>query len=140
MWNTAPTSAPAQRADRYVPGSAAHPAKMLPAIAAHAITTYTRPGDLILDPMCGIGTTLVEAIRLGRHALGTEYEARWADLARANVIHAMRADRTVQRRGRVRRRPPAHRPHRRTPPRQDRPGRHLTAVRELGARTGPFHP
>lgn len=91
VWNTAPTSAPAQRADRYVPGSAAHPAKMLPAIAAHAITTYTRPGDLVLDPMCGIGTTLVEAIRLGRHALGTEYEQRWADLARANVTHTLQA-------------------------------------------------
>ncbi|MER6358847.1 DNA methyltransferase [Streptomyces sp. NPDC001634] len=89
-WNTAPTSAPAQRKGRYVPGSAAHPAKMLPAIAAHAITTYTRPGELVLDPMCGIGTTLVEAIRLGRHALGTEYEPRWSDLARANVTHTMR--------------------------------------------------
>ncbi|GAA3792558.1 hypothetical protein GCM10022206_35320 [Streptomyces chiangmaiensis] len=75
VWNTAPTSAPAQRADRYVPGSAAHPAKMLPQIAAHAITTYTRPGDLVLDPMCGIGTILVEAIRLDRHALDTEYGA-----------------------------------------------------------------
>ncbi|MZG20127.1 site-specific DNA-methyltransferase [Streptomyces sp. SID5914] len=91
VWNTAPTSAPAQRADRYVPGSAAHPAKMLPAIAAHAITTYTRPGELVLDPMCGIGTTLVEAIRLGRHALGTEYEQRWADLARANITHTLQA-------------------------------------------------
>ncbi len=90
MWNTAPTSAPAQRAGRYVPGSAAHPAKMLPQIAAHAIATYTRPGDLVLDPMCGIGTTLVEAIRLGRHALGIEYEARWADLAHANVLHTCR--------------------------------------------------
>lgn len=87
VWNTAPTSAPAQRADRYVPGSAAHPAKMLPAIAAHAVRSYTRPGDLVLDPMCGIGTTLVEAIRLGRHALGVEYEPRWARLARANVRH-----------------------------------------------------
>ncbi|TGA87341.1 DNA methyltransferase, partial [Streptomyces sp. MZ04] len=74
---------------RYVPGSAAHPAKMLPAIAAHAIATYTKPGDLVLDPMCGIGTTLVEAIRLGRHALGVEYEPRWAKLARDNVIHTM---------------------------------------------------
>ncbi|KPI04486.1 hypothetical protein OK074_4620 [Actinobacteria bacterium OK074] len=89
VWNTAPTSAPAQRADRYVPGSAAHPAKMLPQIAAHAIATYTRPGDLVLDPMCGIGTTLVEAIRQGRNALGTEYERRWADLARANVRHTV---------------------------------------------------
>ncbi|WP_236076414.1 TRM11 family SAM-dependent methyltransferase [Streptomyces coffeae] len=87
VWNTAPTSAPAQRTDRYVPGSNTHPAKMLPAIAAHAIRTYTQPGDLVLDPMCGIGTTLVEAIHLGRHALGVEYESRWARLAHANVAH-----------------------------------------------------
>ncbi|MFJ3993101.1 TRM11 family SAM-dependent methyltransferase [Streptomyces sp. NPDC090032] len=88
VWNTAPTSAPAQRKGRYVPGSAAHPAKMLPAIATHAITTYTRPGGLVLDPMCGIGTTLVEAVHLGRHALGTEYEPQWADLADQNLRHA----------------------------------------------------
>jgi len=36
---------------------------MLPAIAATAITRYTEPGDLVADPMCGIGTTLVEAGR-----------------------------------------------------------------------------
>ncbi|MFE3186846.1 TRM11 family SAM-dependent methyltransferase [Streptomyces violascens] len=88
VWNTAPTSAPAQRADRYVPGSAAHPAKMLPQIAAHAIRTYTKPGDLVLDPMCGIGTTLVEAVYLGRHALGTEYEPHWAHLAEQNLRRA----------------------------------------------------
>lgn len=56
---------------------------MLPEPAAHAIATYTRPGDLVLDPMCGIGATLVESLRLGRHALGIEYEPRWATLARA---------------------------------------------------------
>ncbi|MGH4029267.1 TRM11 family SAM-dependent methyltransferase [Actinomycetota bacterium Odt1-20B] len=91
VWNTAPTPARLQRGDRYVPGSADHPAKMLPALAAHAITTYTRPGDLVLDPMCGIGTTLVEALHLGRNALGVEYEPRWAKLARDNVIHTMAA-------------------------------------------------
>ncbi|OIK04388.1 TRM11 family SAM-dependent methyltransferase [Streptomyces monashensis] len=90
VWNTAPTSAPAQRKGRYVPDSAAHPAKMLPRIATHAIATYTRPGDLVLDPMCGIGTTLVEAIRLGRSALGVEYERKWADLARLNAASATR--------------------------------------------------
>ncbi|MFE4832720.1 TRM11 family SAM-dependent methyltransferase [Streptomyces sp. NPDC056672] len=88
VWNTAPTSAPAQRKGRYVPGSAAHPAKMLPQIAAHAITTYTRPGDLVLDPMCGIGTTLVEAIHLDRNALGIDYEPKWANLARRNAANA----------------------------------------------------
>jgi modification methylase len=90
VWNTAPTSAPAQRSGRYVPGSAAHPAKMLPAVAAHAIRTYTAPGELVLDPMCGIGTTLVEAIHLGRHALGIEYEPKWARLARANLTRTMK--------------------------------------------------
>ncbi|MFB7630586.1 TRM11 family SAM-dependent methyltransferase [Streptomyces sp. NPDC056149] len=85
VWNTAPTSAPAQRKGRYAPGSAAHPAKMHPGIAAHAITTYTQPGDLVLDPMCGIGTTLVEALHLGRNALGIEYEPRWATLASLNA-------------------------------------------------------
>jgi modification methylase len=89
VWNTAPTTARLQRMGRYLPGSAAHPAKMLPGIAAHAIRRYTAPGDLVIDPMCGIGTTLVEALYLGRHALGIEYEPRWADLARANTQHAI---------------------------------------------------
>ena len=63
---------------------------MLPAIAATAITRYTEPGDLVADPMCGIGTTLVEAVHLGRDGLGIEYEDRWAALAAANVAHARR--------------------------------------------------
>ncbi|WEB38575.1 site-specific DNA-methyltransferase [Streptomyces yunnanensis] len=94
VWNTAPTSAPAQRKDRYVPGSSAHPAKMHPGIAAHAIATYSRPGDLVLDPMCGIGTTLVEALRLGRNALGIEYEPQWATLASLNTRNAAKVSGT----------------------------------------------
>ena len=78
VWPTAQQPAATQRAGRYLPGSTAHPAKMLPAIARQAIAAYSHPGDLILDPMCGIGTTLVEAIHLGRTAIGIELEARWA--------------------------------------------------------------
>jgi modification methylase len=44
----------------------------------------------VLDPMCGIGTTLVEAIHLGRDAVGVEFEDRWAHLAAANITHARR--------------------------------------------------
>ncbi len=76
-----------QRAGRYVPASMAHPGKMLPAIAAQAVADYTAPGDLVLDPMCGIGTTLVEAVHLGRDAVGVEYEPAWAQLARRNLHH-----------------------------------------------------
>jgi modification methylase len=61
---------------------------MLPEIARRAISFYTEPGQTVLDPMCGIGTTLVEAIHLDRRALGLELEKRWAALAAANVGHA----------------------------------------------------
>jgi modification methylase len=90
VWATAQQDARTQRRGRYLPAATAHPAKMLPAIAATAITRYTQPGDLVADPMCGIGTTLVEAIHLGRDAIGTEYEPRWAHIAAANVTHARR--------------------------------------------------
>jgi modification methylase len=88
VWVTAQRDARTQRRGRYLPAATAHPAKMLPAIAATAITRYSEPGDLVADPMCGIGTTLVEAIHLGRDAVGVEYEPRWAHIAAANITHA----------------------------------------------------
>jgi DNA modification methylase len=50
---------------------------MLPALAAHAIATYSAPGGLVLDPMCGAGTTLVEAVHAARHAIGVDLELRF---------------------------------------------------------------
>jgi hypothetical protein len=88
VWATAQSTGPVQRRGRYVPASVKHPARMLPAIAGHAIDTYTEPGDLVLDPMTGIGTTLVEAAHRGRDAIGIEYESRWSDIADANIAHA----------------------------------------------------
>ncbi len=85
VWATAQTSPSAQRKGRYVPESTAHPAKMLPAVAAHAVRAYTRPGELVFDPMAGSGTTLVEAIDAGRRAVGVEYEPQWVAVARANL-------------------------------------------------------
>ncbi len=88
VWATAQQTGPVQRRGRYVPESVKHPARMLPAIAAHAVHAYTNPGDLVLDPMCGIGTTLVEAVHAGRDAIGVEYEPRWSNIADANITHA----------------------------------------------------
>src|SRR5436189_3276669 len=87
VWATAQHTPARQRHGRYVPESMAHPAKMLPSVAAHAIATYTQPGELVLDPMCGIGTTLVEALHQDRRAIGVEYETRWAEIARTNIDH-----------------------------------------------------
>jgi len=88
VWPVAQQLAREQRRRRYLPESNAHPGKMLPALAREAIRRYTRPGELVLDPMCGIGTTLVEAAHLERHAIGVELEPRWASLAAANIQHA----------------------------------------------------
>jgi modification methylase len=90
VWPCAQTTSQWQRHGRYLPESNRHPGKMLPALARRAVEAYSDPGDLILDPMCGIGTTLVEAIHAGRRALGVELEPRWAKLARANIEHAHR--------------------------------------------------
>jgi SAM-dependent methyltransferase len=91
VWATAQAAPAVQRRGKYHPESVQHPAKMLPAIVQHAVQTYTRPGGLVLDPMCGIGTTLVEALHLGRAAVGVEYETRWAGLARENIALARAA-------------------------------------------------
>jgi tRNA G10 N-methylase Trm11 len=62
---------------------------MLPALAARIVAEYTTPGQVVVDPMCGIGTTLVEAALLGRRAVGVELEAAWVALAEANLDHAL---------------------------------------------------
>ena len=85
VWLTCQQLARDQRRGRYVPQTSQHPGRMLPHLAAHAITTYTTRGDLVLDPMCGAGTTLVEAVRTGRNALGVDVERPFTALAEANL-------------------------------------------------------
>jgi hypothetical protein len=85
VWVTGQVCSRDQRRGRYTAESVAHPGKMLPSIARYAIGTYTQPGEWVCDPMAGIATTIVEAIHLGRHGIGVEYEARWAALAADNL-------------------------------------------------------
>jgi DNA methylase len=49
-----------------------YPARFSPAFARAAIETLTKRGDLILDPYVGGGTTLVEALSIGRDAVGVD--------------------------------------------------------------------
>jgi modification methylase len=89
VWPCAQTSPQYQRAGRYLPASTAHPAKMVPELARRIVAEYSPPGGLVVDPLCGIGTTLVEAAALGRRAVGVELEPRWAELAHANLAVAL---------------------------------------------------
>ncbi len=51
-----------------------HPyfAKFQPNIPGDAIEAFTSPADVVLDPYCGSGTSLVEALRLERNAIGVD--------------------------------------------------------------------
>lgn len=42
--------------------------------AAYVIEKFTQPGDVVLDPMCGSGTTLLAATNLGRRAVGIDID------------------------------------------------------------------
>ena len=50
------------------------PAKFPPQLPNFLIKQLSKPGDVVLDPMLGSGTTLVEAVRLGRRAIGCDID------------------------------------------------------------------
>lgn len=49
-----------------------YPARFSPIFVREVIKAFTAPGDLVLDPFVGGGTTLVEALNLRRNAIGTD--------------------------------------------------------------------
>lgn len=85
LWASGQAIPRVQRGDRYASVSAPHPAKMWPSTARHAIAAFSRPGDLVVDPMAGIGTVLVEAVDLGRAAWGADIEPDWVAACSANL-------------------------------------------------------
>jgi modification methylase len=86
VWPTGTASAADQLDEGgYHQATGTDPGLMAPAVARHAIAALTAPGDVVLDPDCGAGTTVVEALRCGRHAIGLTGQRRWWRLARANV-------------------------------------------------------
>jgi len=69
----------------YTKESIRHPAKMNLDMCRKIIKLYSKPGDVILDPMVGIGTTIIEGMILGRNVVGVEYEQKFADLVQQNI-------------------------------------------------------
>ncbi len=52
-----------------------------PALVGKLMTAFSQPGDTVLDCFMGIGTTLIEAKRLGRKAIGIELNERYINAA-----------------------------------------------------------
>jgi DNA modification methylase len=55
-------------------GNRLHPTQKPVAIFNPFIEAFTRPGDTVLDPLCGSGSALVAARDLGRHYIGIELD------------------------------------------------------------------
>lgn len=66
-------------------GRKAHPTQKPEALLYRCIMAATNPGDVILDPFFGTGTTGAVARRLGRRFIGIEREASYAELARRRI-------------------------------------------------------
>jgi modification methylase len=66
-------------------GAKAHPTQKPEALLHRVILASTRPGDVILDPFFGTGTTGAAAKRLGRRFVGIEREAAYAKLAKSRI-------------------------------------------------------
>ena len=66
-------------------GEKAHPTQKPEAMLHRVILAASNPGDVILDPFFGTGTTGAVAKRLGRDFIGIEREAEYAEVAKKRI-------------------------------------------------------
>ena len=73
---------------RFAPESArrvSHPAPFPVELPERLIHLFTYEGDVVLDPFCGSGTTLVAAARTGRHGVGFDTDPDYVAIANARA-------------------------------------------------------
>jgi modification methylase len=66
-------------------GKKLHPTQKPEALLSRVIVASSKPGDVVLDPFFGTGTTGAAAKRLGRHFIGIERDETYAARARARI-------------------------------------------------------
>lgn len=76
-----------------LPRGFGHPSQKPVKLLRWLIRTYSNPGDLILDNVCGSGSTLVAARAEGRRALGIELNPEFAEMAAARLTTGSDEDR-----------------------------------------------
>ncbi len=74
---------------RHADGRKAHPTQKPEALVTRLVMAATHPGDLVLDPFLGSGTTAAAAKRLGRRHVGFERDPGHAATARARVARVV---------------------------------------------------
>ncbi|MCL1855348.1 MAG: site-specific DNA-methyltransferase [Clostridia bacterium] len=78
-----------------MPENTDHPAQKPEKLFAKLILASSQPGDMILDPFAGVGTSSIVAKKLGRHYLGIEKEPEYCALA-AKRLEMADSDPSIQ--------------------------------------------
>ncbi len=73
-------------------GTKAHPTQKPEALLYRVLLAATNPGDIVLDPFFGTGTTGAVAKRLGRHFIGIEREDSYIEVAEERIAMALPLD------------------------------------------------
>ena len=73
-------------------GAKAHPTQKPEALLYRVLLACTEPGDVVLDPFFGTGTTGAVARRLGRRWIGIERESRYVRVAEQRIAATLALD------------------------------------------------
>lgn len=74
-----------------------YPARFSPRFAAAAIQALSRPGDLVLDPYMGGGTTVLESLAAGRHVIGSDLNSLATFITKVKITGLTLAERRALR-------------------------------------------
>lgn len=72
-----------------------HPTCKPLTLMSYLVTLGSRPGDLVLEPFAGSGTTCLAAKNLNRHFIGIEREKEYVEIARARIKNATPVQQTL---------------------------------------------
>jgi len=73
---------------KIIPGRNQHPTEKPIQLAAHFILLHSQPGDTILDPFMGSGTTGVACVQTGRNFIGIEIDPGYFKIAEKRIHDA----------------------------------------------------
>lgn len=73
----------------YTHGIHRYPAKFIPQVPRFCMERYSKPGDTILDPFMGSGTTLLEAMLMGRNSYGIDIHPLARLITKVKIAHML---------------------------------------------------
>lgn len=62
-----------------------HPAPFPLELARRLVRMFSFHGDIVLDPFCGTGTTMLAAMKTGRNSIGVEIDPHYCDMAQRRL-------------------------------------------------------